>query len=98
MTQSHENNEMAREWDESEKIKGVEAVQRTGNAVSIQNPAIEGERTYLSSLTTATMATSKALLLVAVFALFWSRSSFQSMASKGSATEETLVSKSRCRA
>lgn len=59
---------MAREWDE--KIDSIQLGRAAGNAVSIQNSVIEGKRTYLSLLTTATMATSKGLLFVAVVAVF----------------------------
>ena len=59
---------MAREWDE--KIDSTQLDRAAGNAVSIQNSVIEGKRTYLSLLTTATMAMSKGLLFVAVVAVF----------------------------
>jgi len=58
---------MAWEWDE--KVDCFKSVRTAGNAVSMQTPAIKGERTYLSSLTAATIATSKTLLLIAVFAV-----------------------------
>ena len=64
----HKDNGVAREWDE--KIDSTQLDRAAGNAVSIQNSVIEGKRTYLSLLTTATMATSKGLLFVAVVAVF----------------------------
>jgi hypothetical protein len=68
-----QGNDMAKEWDKkvenNEYVESVDTIRRAGNTVSMQSPAIKCERTYLSSLTTATMTTSKALLFVTVFAV-----------------------------